>query len=226
VADRCNKRVQIFDQNGKFLGKWTDVGSPFGLYYVKGENALYKCDGVNQRIVKLNLDGQVLGGTEVREIVSSREKPMKSKLIGLLLVLPLAGAEPAGYKYWSAAELKGMSKPLSVKAAAHTSREDLADFGVDHALMIHRDASGVAELHEAESDLMVIVSGNGELIVGGTMPNAKPTTAGEVRGPSIDGGRHQKLSPGDIVHIPPKTPHQLLLDAGAQITYFTLKVKE
>lgn len=61
VGDRSNKRVQIFDQNGKFLGKWTDVGSPFGLYYVRRENVLYMCDGLNNRIVKLNLDGQVLG---------------------------------------------------------------------------------------------------------------------------------------------------------------------
>jgi DNA-binding beta-propeller fold protein YncE len=61
VADRTNQRVQIFDQNGKFLGKWTDLGSPWGLYYVQRENALYMCDGVNNRILKLNLDGQVLG---------------------------------------------------------------------------------------------------------------------------------------------------------------------
>ena len=39
-----------------------------------------------------------------------------NKLIGLLLVLPLVGAEPAGYKYWSAAEMKGMAKPLSNKS--------------------------------------------------------------------------------------------------------------
>ncbi|MGB6941497.1 MAG: hypothetical protein WBE37_03725 [Bryobacteraceae bacterium] len=32
VADRSNYRVQIFDQDGKFLGKWTDAGSRFGLY--------------------------------------------------------------------------------------------------------------------------------------------------------------------------------------------------
>ncbi len=61
VADRNNKRVQIFDQNGKFIDKWTDVGTPWGLYYVKRENSLYMCDGVNDRIVKLNLDGQILG---------------------------------------------------------------------------------------------------------------------------------------------------------------------
>jgi DNA-binding beta-propeller fold protein YncE len=61
VADRNNQRVQIFDQNGKFLGKWTDVGEPWGLDYIARENALYMCDGANNRIVKLNLDGQILG---------------------------------------------------------------------------------------------------------------------------------------------------------------------
>ena len=148
------------------------------------------------------------------------------KVIGLLMILPLVGAEPAGYKYWSAAELKSLAKPLSNKADARTSSENLGDFGVDHALTVHREGSGVAELHETESDLMVIVSGNGELVVGGTMRDGKTTAVGEVRGPSIDGGVRQKLSPGDIVHVPPKTPHQVLLDPGAQITYFVLKVKE
>ena len=61
VADRTNQRIQIFDQNGKFLGRWTDLGSPWGLYYVKRENALYMCDGVNNRIIKLNTEGQILG---------------------------------------------------------------------------------------------------------------------------------------------------------------------
>jgi len=61
VADRTNQRVQIFDQTGKFLGKWTDVGAPWGLYYVERENAIYMCDGLNNRVVKLNLEGQILG---------------------------------------------------------------------------------------------------------------------------------------------------------------------
>jgi len=61
VADRTNQRVQIFDENGKFLAKWTDVGAPWGLYYVRRENALYMCDGLNNRISKLDLEGNVLG---------------------------------------------------------------------------------------------------------------------------------------------------------------------
>ncbi len=61
VADRTNERVQIFDQDGKFLSKWTDIGAPWGLDYVAREDAIYMCDGKNNRIVKLNLEGQILG---------------------------------------------------------------------------------------------------------------------------------------------------------------------
>jgi DNA-binding beta-propeller fold protein YncE len=61
VADRSNSRIQIFDQNGAFIGKWTNVGQPGGVDYAAKEDALYMCDGLNDRVVKLNLDGQVLG---------------------------------------------------------------------------------------------------------------------------------------------------------------------
>ncbi len=61
VADRSNSRVQIFDPDGRYLGKWTGVGQPWGLTYAAKENAIYMCDGENNRIVKLNLDGEVQG---------------------------------------------------------------------------------------------------------------------------------------------------------------------
>ncbi len=61
VADRSNERVQIFDQQGNFLSKWTGIGAPWGLYYVKRENVFFMCDGVNDRIIKLNREGQILG---------------------------------------------------------------------------------------------------------------------------------------------------------------------
>jgi DNA-binding beta-propeller fold protein YncE len=61
VADRTNQRIQIFDKSGKFLGKWTDLGAPWGLAFSRKENCLYMCDGLNNRIVKLSLDGKILG---------------------------------------------------------------------------------------------------------------------------------------------------------------------
>lgn len=61
VADRTNGRIQVFDATGKFLAKWTGIGNPWGLIYAEKENALYMCDGQQNRVVKFNLDGQVLG---------------------------------------------------------------------------------------------------------------------------------------------------------------------
>jgi hypothetical protein len=68
--------------------------------------------------------------------------------------------------------------------------------------------------------------GTGTLVVGGTIPGGKSIAPGEIRGPAVEGGTRQKLSAGDIVHIPSKTPHNVLVDPGAQITYFIFKVKE
>jgi DNA-binding beta-propeller fold protein YncE len=59
VADRRNQRVQVFDQQGRFLDKWTDLGVIQGLYYVEREDALYMTDGPNSRIIRVNMDGQV-----------------------------------------------------------------------------------------------------------------------------------------------------------------------
>ena len=61
VADRTNARVQMFDSNGKFLAKWPDVGNAWGVHYVESQNAIYMADGHANRIVKLSLDGQILG---------------------------------------------------------------------------------------------------------------------------------------------------------------------
>jgi DNA-binding beta-propeller fold protein YncE len=61
VADRANNRVQVFDQEGKFLNKWSDLGQPWGLAYSRKENTIYMCDGLNNRVLKLNTDGQILG---------------------------------------------------------------------------------------------------------------------------------------------------------------------
>jgi DNA-binding beta-propeller fold protein YncE len=61
VADRRNERIQVFDQNGKFLAKWPGIGAPWGLAYNPTEDAIYMCDGKYNRILKLNLEGQVLG---------------------------------------------------------------------------------------------------------------------------------------------------------------------
>lgn len=60
VGDRENHRMQIFDANGKFLMQWKHVGSPWGIVITPDES-IFLCDGYNNRILKLNLKGEVLG---------------------------------------------------------------------------------------------------------------------------------------------------------------------
>jgi len=43
VADRSNSRIQIFDQDGKFLAEWKQFGRPSGLYIDKND-ILYAAD--------------------------------------------------------------------------------------------------------------------------------------------------------------------------------------
>ena len=43
VGDRANNRIQVFDENGKFLKQWTNFGTPWGVF-VKGD-LIYVVDG-------------------------------------------------------------------------------------------------------------------------------------------------------------------------------------
>jgi DNA-binding beta-propeller fold protein YncE len=60
VADRENYRIQVFNPDGEFVQQWTHVGAPWGLYLTP-DQVLYMADGYNNRVLKLNLEGQVLG---------------------------------------------------------------------------------------------------------------------------------------------------------------------
>jgi len=37
VADRSNSRIQIFDQNGKFIAEWKQFGRPSGIFITKND---------------------------------------------------------------------------------------------------------------------------------------------------------------------------------------------
>jgi len=60
VGDRENNRIQVFDSGGKFLAQWKHVGSPWGLDLTPDQR-LYMADGRANRVLVLNLDGQILG---------------------------------------------------------------------------------------------------------------------------------------------------------------------
>jgi len=137
-----------------------------------------------------------------------------------------AGA-PAGFEIWTGAQLKGFTKSLAPKINAQkVATQQLGKWG-NHLLMVaHREGPGEAELHETQVDVFMVQSGEATLKVGGTVVNPKTTAPNEIRGPSINGGEDRKIGAGDVVHIPPKIAHQVLVDPGKQVTYAVVKVDQ
>jgi DNA-binding beta-propeller fold protein YncE len=58
VADRENRRIQVFDADGKLLAVWTGLAYPQGLFLTPGDT-LYVGD--TRQIVKLDASGRLLG---------------------------------------------------------------------------------------------------------------------------------------------------------------------
>jgi len=158
---------------------------------------------------------------------------MKKLLLLSLLVIPFVAVQwqapaPAGFEHWTVADLQTLNKTLTEKAATdshHAASKIISDYPNDLFMAAHREADGQAELHETQADVFFVESGTATLVVGGTMPNAQTTAPHELRGETIQGGTRQKLSAGDIVRIPAKTPHQLVLDGAKEFSYFVVKIK-
>ena len=157
---------------------------------------------------------------------ATKEATLKKTALAVLMsALPLMAAEPSGVVVWSGSELKGFGRKLAPKMnEGKVATERLATFPGHFAMVAHREADGQAELHEKQADLFVVESGEATLVYGGEVVSAKTTEPNEVRGPSIKGGEKKALGPGDVVHIPAKIPHQLLIPAGKEFTYFVIKV--
>jgi hypothetical protein len=133
--------------------------------------------------------------------------------------------DPKGFAIWKAGELKQHDGELSKHVAAdHSSRETLADYGDHRFRMLYRDADGNPEQHDAIIDIVMVQSGTGTLVMGGTMIGKRSTNAGEWLGTRLDGGDRHPLGAGDIVHIPAGIPHSFLVPAGGHITYVLLKI--
>ncbi len=138
----------------------------------------------------------------------------------------MAAADPQSCAVWPAADLKARGAALAGKmSAAKVGSETLADYGNYNTQLAHREGNGEAELHARMADIFVIQSGEATVLVGGKIEGAHPTGPGEIRGAAVTGGERRRVSVGDVVHIPANTPHQMLVDAGRQVTYFVVKVE-
>ena len=60
VADRQNRRVQIFDDDGNYIKEWAYKGLPCGLFLTEDQQ-LYMVSGFAGEILKLDKNGKAIG---------------------------------------------------------------------------------------------------------------------------------------------------------------------
>jgi len=87
----------------------------------------------------------------------------------------------------------------------------------------HRDAPGIAELHQKDTDIIYVLEGKATFITGGTVIDAKTTAQDEIRGTSIDGGDTRNIVKGDVIIVPDGTPHWFK-QVTKPFNYYVVKV--
>ena len=86
-----------------------------------------------------------------------------------------------------------------------------------------RDVPGLAERHEADTDVWYVLAGGATLVTGGDIVAASTTEPGEQRGPAIRGGTETAIAAGDLVSIRPGVAHWIKAVDG-RLRYLTVKV--
>lgn len=144
--------------------------------------------------------------------------------LALLLTTVLIAADPEGFAMYKASEVK--SRAQSAKLDENKAGADrVATWGNHSLLLVRREGDGAAELHRTQVDLITVISGEGTLVVGGTMVGGKTTAPNEVRGKSIEGGVRKQMAAGDVIHIPANVPHQMLVPKSLLIQVVKVDVK-
>lgn len=153
---------------------------------------------------------------------------MRSASTALLIMAsaPLTmGSADTDATVWKHDQLTAMEGKLSQELDAESAASDvLGTYSNHHAEIAFRKATGNAEMHETQNDVFFVVSGEATLVAGGTLVDPKATEPHEFEGKTIRGGTRKSLAAGDVVHIPFKVPHQLVVEKGKQIEYFVVKV--
>ena len=142
-------------------------------------------------------------------------KLLPALLASVLAVLVFA-ADPEGFVIYKAADVQARFK--AAKLDEHKAGADRAATWGNHGLLlVRREGDGEAEVHTTQADVMTVISGEGTLIVGGTVVGGHSTAPTEIRGSSINGGTRTAMAAGDIIHIPAGIPHQMLVPKSLRV---------
>ena len=98
----------------------------------------------------------------------------------------------------------------------------------DHGLRVlaQRRGAGEVEVHETTNHVFIIVEGEAVFVTGGTLVGAKDTAPGQRRAASVQGGETRRLTKGDVITVPAKTPHWFKEVPTQTIAYYAVNMEQ
>jgi len=162
--------------------------------------------------VPITLDGEVVGAIGVSGAASAQQDEE----------IALVGAAAAKGFVGRAASAPVTRFEAGTVAAAFAKGVPLLEVAGYKIHASRREAPGMAEVHDWETDVMYVLEGSATIVTGGTVVDPKVVEPGQIRGPMIEGGESRRVAKGDVVVIPAGTPHWFK-DVQGPMTYFVVK---
>ena len=144
-------------------------------------------------------------------------------VLGFSLLAQNAGVAPASYM--SAADItKGLSTAVAADAAAGSA------VTISPGIAVRR-RSGAGEpqyaiIHPFSTEIYYVIEGTASLVTGGVLepPAPAPADPDIVRSKTIRNGVTRRVAKGDVIVVPPGTPHWFNAIDGT-ITYLESRVR-
>ena len=88
-----------------------------------------------------------------------------------------------------------------------------------------RTTVAVPEIHAKTTHIWYVLDGSAVYVTGGNLIGGKMTKPGLTQGTNIEGGKTQQLTKGDVIVIPPGTPHWWK-EVPKSITFYAVNTTE
>jgi glc operon protein GlcG len=162
-------------------------------------------------------DGQVIGGIGVSGASSAPE----DQELAMLGAEAAGAAAAAGGNGHANGAIFFSQADVDLKFETGGLLLDARRYKIDAG---RRDAPGEVEYHERVVDVMHVIEGEATVVTGGQMVDAREVAAGELRARTIEDGKSNTLTKGDVLAIPNGVPHQFV-DVSDPFLYFVVKVE-
>jgi mannose-6-phosphate isomerase-like protein (cupin superfamily) len=157
----------------------------------------------------------------------------KFMLVALLLLPMTVAAQqpnsdgPPGFVLWDSELIESTADRLEQELGdKHMVYQSIGNYEGHSMYLVLRGRTGTSEFHETESDFYISVRGQATFVIGGELTEAEDRPRKQQRGEGISGGKTHHLGPGDILHVPEATPHQIVVDPQEPYMYILIKLDE